>query len=132
MSADEILEVMGRYHREVLLPDMLRLEQRLGDRIDAVDAKVDSFRRETLAHFDAIYKRLEPIESEYHLLVAAVRRLEERVGSLERRIDALESRVGELERRIAALEVRVGDLDETLREHLVELKRRLAALETEN
>lgn len=71
MVAEEIYDVLMRFHREFVLPDMDRLETRMIDRMDALH-------RQTLGHFDAIYKRFDRLESEYYSLKAAVQRLEER------------------------------------------------------
>jgi len=73
---DELLVVLTRFHREVLLPDLQRLETRLDERIDA---RFDEFN----GHFDAIYQRFDRLETEYHMLVAAVGRIEARLDRVE-------------------------------------------------
>lgn len=69
--AEELIDVLMRFHREIVLPDVERL-------VGAVDSKLTSFRNETMSHFDAVYKRFDRLESEYGALSAAVKRIEER------------------------------------------------------
>ena len=52
--ADELLTVLTRFHREVVVPDIQTL---VGDRIE-------SLRAEMLSGFDAIYQRFDRLESE--------------------------------------------------------------------
>ena len=44
----------------------------------ALDMSLIALRNVTLTNFDGVYKRLDRIDSEYHSLSAAVRRIEER------------------------------------------------------
>lgn len=53
--ADELLQVLTRFHREVIAPDLDRRDERLG----AVEQKLD----EVLTHFDAICRRFDRLES---------------------------------------------------------------------
>jgi hypothetical protein len=59
MVSDDLLSVLTRFHREVVLPDIERI---VGERLDA---KITPLREEMLANFDAIYKRFDRLESEY-------------------------------------------------------------------
>ncbi len=63
--------MLMRFHREIVIPDIERI----------VDGRVDALRRETLSHFDAVYKLFDRLESQHYALSAAVRRLEERAQS---------------------------------------------------
>jgi hypothetical protein len=74
---DQIYRVLMRFHREVVIPDMQRLEDRLEDRISQ---RIAELRDETLTHFDAVYKRFDRLETEHHALSAAVRRREFRAN----------------------------------------------------
>ncbi len=56
---DELLNVLARFHREVVVPDIERIVT------DTVLTRIDSLRDEMLSHFDALYKRLDRRESEY-------------------------------------------------------------------
>jgi hypothetical protein len=59
--SDELLTVLVRYHREIILPDIERVVARLiNPRFDAIDG-----------HFDAIYQRFERLETEYLAIKAA-------------------------------------------------------------
>jgi hypothetical protein len=57
---DDLLQVLTRFHREVVLPDIERV-------VDSRFMKVDQLRDEMLTHFDAIYHRLDRLETEYQM-----------------------------------------------------------------
>ncbi len=103
---DELLSVLTRFHREVVVPDIERI----------VDAKITPLREEMLANFDAVFKTLDRLESEYHALTAAVKRLEDRMAAVEQKIDklALRSELVELKERVQALEQRIAELEAQL------------------
>lgn len=61
MVADDLLQVLTRFHREVVLPDIERVVD------ERLDARISSLREEMLSNFDAIYKKLDRLESEYRL-----------------------------------------------------------------
>jgi hypothetical protein len=67
---DELLEILTSFHREVLLPDMQRM-------VDAAEARLNARFDDVDSHFDSIYQRFDRLETEYQMLVAGVRRLEE-------------------------------------------------------
>lgn len=71
--AGDLLQVLTRFHREVIVPDLDRRDERLG----TVEQKLD----EVLTHFDAIYHRFDRLESEYQALASAVGRLEQATDS---------------------------------------------------
>ncbi|MGH7663388.1 MAG: hypothetical protein ACRENI_03690 [Gemmatimonadaceae bacterium] len=94
-----------------ILDEVVEGRRALEERIDGVQESLDQFRLETLANFDAVFQRLERLESEYHALAAGLARLENEVRSerLEREkvraeIASLRERIAELERRLAQLE----------------------------
>ena len=64
---EELISVLTRFHREVVLPDIERI---------VTDATA-GLRDETMWHFDAVYKRFDRLEIEYHALAAAVKRIEQ-------------------------------------------------------
>ena len=107
MMADELWNTLMRFHREVALPD-IRAEIAVPLR-----EEMAAFRRETNGHFDAIYKRLDRLESEYQALNAAVRRIEERLAAVEQQLDrmALRSELLELKAQVADLEERIAQLE---------------------
>ena len=92
----DILPILAKFHREVVLPDMQRIvgesETRLRDEIHTA--------------FDALAQRLERLEIEYHMLVAGLKRVEERLDrvALKSEVQDLKARVEKLERKIAALD----------------------------
>jgi chromosome segregation ATPase len=100
--AEELLRVLTRFHREVVVPDIERI----------VESKITPLRNDMNAHFDAIYKRLDDLKSEYHAIAAAVARLEKRMDSLEKsdaryEIERIKAQIVDLQQRIAHLEADV-------------------------
>lgn len=69
--ADDLIPVLTRFHREVLLPDVKRI----------VGEAVGELRAEMNAHFDAIYKRFDRLETRADGLQSRSRTLEERIGA---------------------------------------------------
>ena len=67
---DELWNTLMKFHTEVAEP---RIVGPLREEIAALD-------RRTQANFDAVWKRFDRLESEYHALSAAVKRIEEREG----------------------------------------------------
>ena len=55
---DDLLTVLTRFHREVVVPDVERIVERV------VEARIVPFQREMLAGFDAAFQRLDRLESE--------------------------------------------------------------------
>lgn len=104
--ADDLLETLTRFHREVVLPDLER----------TVASKIVPLREEMLANFDAVFKRMDQLESEYTALSAAVSRIEQRLGALEQKIDklALRSELLELKERVQALEQKIAAIEAQL------------------
>jgi predicted nucleic acid-binding Zn-ribbon protein len=108
MSAvgDDLIPILTRFHREIVLPDIERVvgnaERRLRD--------------EMQTGFDAICQRLDKLETEYHMLVAGLKRVEERLDRVEQRLDkmALKSDLVELKARVDTLQAQVRALEERL------------------
>jgi chromosome segregation ATPase len=76
--------------------------------------QMDERFREVLGHFDALYRRLERIEQEYHAITQALRRIEAVLADERGRREILERRVNELKRDVAALQERIADLEQRL------------------
>jgi predicted nuclease with TOPRIM domain len=93
--AEDLLPLLTRFHREVVLPDITRI---VGD---AVEGSEQRLRNEMNAHFDAIYQRFDRLETEYHILVAGLKRVEERLDRVEGRLDRVEARLDAIEQRLA-------------------------------
>lgn len=121
--ADELLSVLTRFHREVVVPDIERI-------VDSrLDARLSPFRHEVLANFDAVFQRLDRLESEYQSLRAAVGRVEERMTSLEERMTGLEGRMTAMEQQIEKLALRAELLE--LKDRVLSLEQRIAELESQ-
>jgi hypothetical protein len=69
--ADELWNTLLKFHREVAAPEI----------VGPLREEIASGRGEMLSHFDGVYKRFDRLESEYYALSAAVKRLEEKLGS---------------------------------------------------
>src|SRR5581483_1189317 len=96
--AEELWQTLLRFHREVVKPEMQEI----------VDVRIDTLRDDMNSHFDAIYKRLDRIESELTAVKAGLRRLEERIeaAALRSELEELRNRSAAIEQRLAALETR--------------------------
>ena len=108
--ADDLLSVLTRFHRDVVLPD---LERVVDERLEGI---IQPLRDEMLSNFDAVFERLDRLESEYQVLRAAVDRLGERVERIETKIDkiALRTEVDELREKVLTLEQRLAELEANL------------------
>jgi len=65
--AEETWNLLMRFDREVLTP------------------QIDQLRREMYTQFDGVYKRLERIDDELVSINGSIRRVEDRVTAVERR-----------------------------------------------
>jgi predicted nuclease with TOPRIM domain len=103
---DDLVAVLTRFHRDVLLPDVARLiqesEQRLRDEMHAM--------------FDAFAQRIDRLETEYQMVVAGLRRVEERLDRVEQKMDkfALRAEVEDLKSRVKALEGKIAQIESEL------------------
>jgi chromosome segregation ATPase len=94
-----------------------KLEGGLFEKIRAeVGQQLDRFRLEMNARFDAIEVRLDGLETEYHMIVAGLRRIEEQLSEqrddrarLKAEVSGLKARVTELQQRIHDIEVRLDE-----------------------
>lgn len=94
----------------------------LSRRLTAVDERIASFRaemderfREVSGHFDEIYRRLERLEQEYHVISEQLRRMETALtGDAEGRA-SLERELAHLRERVSVIQVRLDDIDRRLR-----------------
>src|SRR6185369_11988334 len=105
--AEDLFGVLARFHREIVGPDIERIVER------AIDGRVVPLREDMLANFDALFKALERLENEYQSISGALHRFEERIGSVEQKIEklALRSELVELKERVHALEQRISQLE---------------------
>ncbi len=107
------LSVLAKFHREVILPDIERV---VGD-------AAGGLRDEMHTLFDALAQRLDRLETEYHMLVAGVRRVEERLDVVEKRLEALtkahekyalRSDLEDLKARVEALQEQIRAIEDRL------------------
>lgn len=110
--AEDLVPVLAKFHREVLLPDVKRVVA------EAVEASERRLRDEMQTGFDALAQRLDRLETEYQMLVTGLKRVEERLDRVEQRLDkmALRSELLELKARVDALHGQVQDLEARLAE----------------
>ena len=107
---DDLVPVLVKFHREVLLPDIRRV-------VAETEARL---RGEMQTGFDALAHRLDRLETEYAMVKAGLQRLEERMDSLDHRLQLVEQKLDRVEQRLDKL---------ALRSELVELKTRVEALQ---
>jgi predicted nuclease with TOPRIM domain len=108
--ADDLVPILTRFHREIVLPDIERI---VGNAVEGSERRL---RDEIQAGFDALAKRLDKLEIEYQMLVAGLKRVEERLDAVEKRLDkmALKSELLELKARVDGLQEQVRALEERL------------------
>jgi predicted nucleic acid-binding Zn-ribbon protein len=105
-ATEDLVQVLTKFHREVIVPDIERIvgasEQRLTDKMNTL--------------FDALAQRLDRLETEYQVLVAGLKRVEERLDRLETRLDkmALRSELLELKARVDGLQEHVRTIEARL------------------
>lgn len=104
---EEFLPILAKFHREVLLPDIQRIVS------DAVSSSTQQLRDEMQTGFDGLAQRLDRLETEYQMLVAGLKRIEERLERVEHKLDrvALKSDLLALKARVDELERRLNELD---------------------
>lgn len=76
--AEDLIQTLTRFHREVVMPDVVRVIDR------AFEEKLTPFRDEVLTNFDAVYKRFDDLAIEYQALKGGMIRLEQRMDRLEK------------------------------------------------
>ena len=67
---DELWNTLMKFHTEVAEPRI----------VGPLREEIAAFKRETHANFDAVWSRFDRLESEYHMLRAAVGRIEGQLG----------------------------------------------------
>lgn len=106
MEKEDVTQIIEAF-REVIVPE---ISASLNERIDRLD-------RDNKAHFDALYGRIERVETELTMMTAGLKRLEDRVDRLECRMSRMEAKLEELaeiadiKTQIAALEQRLAALE---------------------
>jgi chromosome segregation ATPase len=109
-SVEDLVQVLTKFHREIVLPDIERI----------VGAAEIRLRDEMQTGFDALAQRLDRLETEYHMLVVGLKRVEDRLEKVEGRLDKVEQRLDRVEQKLDKM---------ALRSELVELKARVDGLQ---
>lgn len=91
-----------------------RLLTKLTDVQESLRAELDGLRRDMDGHFDAVYQRFDRLETEYHMLVAGLRRVEEAILESKEDRDRLRAEVADLRARVAELDERLKELETRL------------------
>ena len=93
-----------------LVDEMMSLRGEMRDGFTEAKAERGAIRREANSHFDAMYKRLDRLETEYWMLVEAVRKLESEPSTksdrndVRRQIEALQAEIARLKERLDEIE----------------------------
>ncbi len=94
-----------------------KLEESLVERLTTrIDQRFGEFRLEVNGRFDAVDARLERLETEYQMIVAALRRIEESLAEDRGERTRLLTEVAELKKRVALLDARIRELEARLSE----------------
>ena len=104
---EDLVPLLARFHREVLLPDVKRVVA------EAVEASERRLRDEMQTRFDSLARELTDLREVYHMVEGGMKRLEERFDQLDRRLDkvALRSELLELKARVDGLQEQVRILE---------------------
>jgi hypothetical protein len=70
---DDLIPILTRFHREIVLPDMQRL----------MSDAVSDFKLRLNAHFEEINGRFDRLETGCQMIKAGLKRLEERLDRVE-------------------------------------------------
>ena len=110
--AEDLVPVLAKFHREVLLPDVKRVVA------EAVEASERRLRDEMHTLFDSLAGELKDLRELYSMLNVALKRVEERMERLEHRMDkmVLRSELLELKARVDGLQEQVRTLEARLEE----------------
>ena len=79
-DVEDLIPVLTRFHREIVVPDIERI----------VAASEQRLRNEMHTLFDSLSRQVEDLRTEYHMLVAGLKRvdgLQEQVRTLEARLE---------------------------------------------
>jgi len=109
--AEDLLPILTRFHREIVLPDIERI---VGNVVEGAERRL---RDEMQTAFDALAQRLDRLETEYHMMVVGLKRVEERLDLVEQRLSAVEQKLEKVALRSELLELkaRVDGLQEQVR-----------------
>jgi hypothetical protein len=97
--------VLMRFHQEIVRPEIEEVRSKLA---------ALTTRDEMLSHVDGIYVRFSHLDSEYHALSAAVRRIEEQMAQQKVDIGAVQFELVRINDQISQLSQRVTKLENVL------------------
>lgn len=97
--------VLMRFHQEIVRPEIEEVRSKLVDL---------ATRDEMLSHVDGLYVRFGILNSEYHALSAAVRRIEEQMAQQTVDIREMRSELVKINDQISQLAQRVTNLENVL------------------
>ena len=105
---EDLIPILTKFHRDIVLPDIERI----------VSASEQRLRNEMRTLFDSLSRQIEDLRTEYHMLVAGLKRVEERLERLEQPMDkvALRSELLELKARVDSLQGQVRTIEARLEE----------------
>ena len=83
-------------------------------RFDTLERRVEEGFHDVVSHLDALYRRLERLEQEYHAIVEGLRRIETILTDERGRREQLERGLAELKERVALLQARIDELERRL------------------
>jgi chromosome segregation ATPase len=96
-----------------ILGALRKLEDNLHERLGG---EIRAFRLEVNARFDAVEVRLDRLETEYQMIVAALRRIEDSLAEDRGERTRLKTEVADLKRKVALLDARIQELEARLTE----------------
>lgn len=107
---EDLVQVLTKFHRDIVVPDIERI---VGNAVEGAERRL---RDEMQIGFDALAQRLDGLETEYHMLVAGLKRVEERLDRVEQKLDkmALRSELLELKTRVDGLQEQVRTFEARL------------------
>lgn len=125
---DDLLQVLTRFHREIVLPDVQRIVE------DAIGSSVGSLRDEMYTLFDGIYVRMDRSEMELAAVKAGLARSETELAAVKAGLARVEARLTTVESRLTTVESRLANIEsesKSIKTELVQLEARLARVEAQ-
>jgi chromosome segregation ATPase len=105
----QLVEFLGRH-----FADIDRRFAGVDRRFEEMGQQLVELRQEMLGHFDALYRRLERLEQEYHAITQALRRIEARLTDDHGRREILERDLAALKQHVAMLQSRIEEIEQRL------------------
>ncbi len=110
MSEPITLAVLGKFHRDVIVPDIQRI---VGDAVSASEGRL---RNEMQAFHDSILKKLGDLETESAAIKIGLKRVKDRLELVETRLGQVEDRLEKVEGRLDKVEQRLDSVKNDLRQ----------------